>query len=92
MKFIEISSSLHSNLKINRCDLILEFLLAISQMFCPKVSPEEHLNFGEYVSTVEPLFEQYPKSDIKDPPCYVDATLQEAPYDAVVIHLGVNDI
>ena len=55
-------------------------------MFCPKI------NFGEYVSTVEPLFERYPKSDIKDPPCYVDATLQEAPYDAVVIHLGVNDI
>ena len=26
-----------------------------------------------------------------NPPCYVDATLQEATYD-VVIHLGVNDI
>ena len=27
-----------------------------------------------------------------NPPCYVDATLQEAKYDVVVIHLGVNDI
>ena len=27
-----------------------------------------------------------------NPPCYVDATLQEAKYDVVVIHWGVNDI
>ena len=28
----------------------------------------------------------------KDPLCYADVTLQEATYDAVVIHLGVNEI
>ena len=28
----------------------------------------------------------------KDPLCYVDVTLQEATDDAVVIHLGVNEI
>ena len=57
MKFIEnFILSLQTNLKINRLDLILKCLLAILKIFCPKVTPEEHLNIDAYVSTVEPTF------------------------------------
>ena len=48
--------SLQSDWKVNRPDLILECLLAILKIFFPKVTPEEHLNIDEYVSTVEPTF------------------------------------
>ena len=50
------------------------------------------LNFGEYVSTVEPLLSDIQGATSNDTPCYVDETLQEATYGAVVIHLEVNDI
>ena len=57
MKFIEnFILSLQSDLKVNRLDLILKCLLAVLKKFCLKVTPEEHLNIDEYVSTVEPTF------------------------------------
>ena len=57
VKFIEnFILSLQSHLKVNRLDVILKCLLAILKKFCPKVTPEEHLNIDEYVSNVEPTF------------------------------------
>ena len=53
MKFIE---NFILDLKVNRLDLILKCLLAILKIFFPKVTPEDHLNIDEYVSTVEPTF------------------------------------
>ena len=50
------------------------------------------LNFGEYVSTVEPLLSDIQGTTSNDAPCYVDETLQEATYGTVLIHLEVNDI
>ena len=59
MKFIEnFILSLQSDLKVNRLDFILKCLLAILRKFCPKVTPEEHLNIDKYVSTIEPTFKR----------------------------------
>ena len=59
MKFIEnFILSQQSDLKVNRLDLILKCLLAILKKFCPKVTPEGHLNIDEDVSTVEPTFKR----------------------------------
>ena len=59
---------------------------------CLQLRKSFQLNFGEYVSTVELLLSDIQGATSNDPPCYVDATLQEATYHAIVIHLGVNDI
>ena len=66
----------------------MNLYLNVCSQFCKSIE----FNFGEYVSTVEPLLSNIQGATSNDPLRFVDETLQEATYGAVVIHLEVNDI
>ena len=58
----------------------------------PNFSRKCKSGFNRNIISARARFKHFPFAISKDLLCYVDATLQDATYDAAIIHVGVNDI
>ena len=58
----------------------------------PNFSGKCKYDFNRNIISGRARFKHFPGATSKDLLCYVDATLQDATYDAAIIHVGVNYI
>ena len=89
----KISSSLYKTIWRSRdLTLYLNVCLQFWKSFVPRLLQRGTFTLMRMYQLLSLHLSDNQGETSKDPLCYADVTLQEATYDAVVIHLGVSEI